>query len=497
MTSPPASVTSPSASQPPAFVPALPLSAARPRPSLASSSPIGLAKTARPGGAVRATAQPPFPAVPVPTVSSEQLKSRALAAWLSDNGMYLTPEASWGRPMHPLAIADDTTDDGESCGRGLVAGKSILQNECLFEVPVSVLLTKDVALTNLPMLSPDVNEYVAIAALLIAERAKGSDSFWAPYIDILPNDDELRPLFRWPAEDLELLRGSPALSAASSLSAKLRAEFASAEESIFQADRKTFPEDVFNFNAWEWAFAVLFSRAISLTADRIIALVPYADLINHNPFCSNYIDTHSEFLTGDRYVRLYSDRPYALSDQVFVTYGPKPNGDLLLLYGFVSDRNPFDSVDLNVALDEGDDPVLYERKKKYLQESGVGEVAAFPLYRDRYPMEMVEFLRFCFADASEFDTADFGDFVTEKNETRVANAIIDACEQAIEAYPQTREQDDKIMADTRMFQTLSQAQRWAVRQRRAEKRILQRTINTIKREMVSPTFMFTESEENT
>lgn len=432
---------------------------------------------------------------PSPTKSEVAKKSQALEAWLIENGMYLSPKATWGSPMHPLAIANETTDDGEYSGRGLVATKAILQGECLFEVPVGVIITKTAALQLFPALDSDVNEYVAIASLLISERAKGAESFWAPYIEILPPDDELIPLFRWSSEDRELLKGSPVLAAAESLSNKLEFEFEAAEEKYFSLNRDAFPADVFTLDNWKWAFAVLFSRAISLTAEGVIALVPYADLLNHNPFCSNYIDVHKEFLTGDKFVRLYSDRPYSLTDQVFVTYGPKSNADLLLLYGFVSDRNPYDSVELIVSLSP-DDP-LYERKKEYLRESGVEETANFPLYRDRYPMEMVEFLRFCFATKKEFESADFGDFVSESNETRVARAILEACRKALNGYPQTREEDDKIMSDLKMFQMFSLTQRWAIRQRRAEKRILERTITTVEQEMVDPRFMFTESGENT
>lgn len=34
--------------------------------------------------------------------------------------------------------------------------------------------------------------------------------------------------------------------------------------------------------------------------------------------------------------------------QVYISYGPKSNSDLLLLYGFCLDRNPFDSVEIKV-----------------------------------------------------------------------------------------------------------------------------------------------------
>lgn len=431
----------------------------------------------------------PTPKAPSPAAQ----KSQQFEEWLRESGMYLSPLATWGRAKHPLAIANETTDDGESSGRGLVAVKGIVQGEPIFEVPFDVVITKERALLEIPVLPEDLNEYMAIATLLIQERAKGPDSFWAPYFGVLPADEELIPLFRWSEEDMAPLKGSPCIAAAISLRAKLAAEFVDAEERIYEPRRDVFPQDVFTREAWEWAFAILFSRAIMLTAEQRIALVPYADLLNHNPFCSTYIDVQQKQFTDDRYVMLYTDRPYAKMDQVFVTYGPKSNADLLLLYGFISDRNPYDSVELVVSLEEGD--ALFERKKEYLRESGVETTATFPLYTDRYPMELIEFLRFCVSNEKELDTADFGEFINEENETSVAEALIDACQAALDGYPQTREDDEKLMSDRTMYRLLPQKNRWAIRQRRSEKRILERTIANIRQEMSEPTFMFTEASD--
>ena len=49
----------------------------------------------------------------------------------------------------------------------------------------------------------------------------------------------------------------------------------------------------FSFRNFQWAFTMLFSRAIRLerlTEGEAVALVPYADLINHSPFSTAYIN---------------------------------------------------------------------------------------------------------------------------------------------------------------------------------------------------------------
>jgi len=77
---------------------------------------------------------------------------------------------------------------------------------------------------------------------------------------------------------------------------------------------------------------------------------------------------------------------------------------LLLLYGFALERNPYNSVDVTVSIaprteklateNEGIevDP-LAEDKIAFLQTVGRDQTVDFPCYADRYPVEMLEFLR--------------------------------------------------------------------------------------------------------
>ena len=90
---------------------------------------------------------------------------------------------------------------------------------------------------------------------------------------------------------------------------------------------------------------------------------------------------------------LFADRAYKQFDQIFISYGPRPNSDLLLLYGFALDRNPFNSVDLVVGANADQDP-LFDQKRAFAASAGRDVArAAFPLYADRYPDELVQFLR--------------------------------------------------------------------------------------------------------
>ena len=68
---------------------------------------------------------------------------------------------------------------------------------------------------------------------------------------------------------------------------------------------------------------MLFSRAIrlrSLKEGETLAMVPYADLINHSAFSQAYIDAREGgdwlFSSGEEEVILYADRGYRKMEQV-------------------------------------------------------------------------------------------------------------------------------------------------------------------------------------
>lgn len=79
----------------------------------------------------------------------------------------------------------------------------------------------------------------------------------------------------------------------------------------------------------------------------------------------------------------------------------------MLLYGFAVERNPFNSVDVTVSIaprtesfvkeiaestDVAVDP-LAEEKIQFLKAAGRENTVDFPCYADRYPVEMLEYLR--------------------------------------------------------------------------------------------------------
>ncbi|KAL3940123.1 MAG: hypothetical protein SGARI_001115, partial [Bacillariaceae sp.] len=277
---------------------------------------------------------------------SKLTANQELVAWLETEGeVYLSEQSSWGEAPHPMAISTDTKDEitNESSGRGLLARRDVNDGDNLLKVPIKLCLTKASARKALgkDVLPREINEYLAVACQLIHERyVLGNKSFFKPYIGVLPETAEVNPTFTWSDEDLSFLAGSPVIAATKSLQMKLQREYddlLGGEDGLISKYPDRFPKEVgvriflfrfvastktipfsfssipfdfssqhFTYENWVWAFTMLFSRAIrlrSLKEGETLAMVPYADLINHSPFSQAYIDAREAgdwlFSTGD------------------------------------------------------------------------------------------------------------------------------------------------------------------------------------------------------
>jgi len=442
--------------------------------------------------------------------------NRNLLAWLEQNGnVYLSDQSAWGMAPHPLAVSTETVDEttNESTGRGLLARRNINEGDELITIPMSLCLTVDKARDALgsDVIPPGMNEYLAIATHLIYERnVVGEKSFWKPYLDVLPPVEEVNPTFTWSDEDLAFLDGSPVIAATRSLQAKLKREY----DALIGGDRgliarfpSKFPAEAFTYENWVWAFTMLFSRAIrlrNLKEGEGLALVPYADFINHSPFSGAYVDARESgswlFKEGEEEVILYADRGYRKMEQVYISYGPKSNAELLLLYGFALERNPFNSVDVTVSIrpsslqaavdsNSETDP-LAEEKLEFLQRVGRDTTVDFPCYADRYPIEMLEYLRLMQMTLEDtrgkpLSAFDYTRTISAANEAAVLKSIVMAVQYQLQKYPTSEEQDAALIQDKGMFRLFNYNQRMAIRHRRNEKRLLKRTVAALEKQIRS------------
>jgi len=134
-----------------------------------------------------------------------------------------------GRGSSSPSYFDRDQITNESSSRGLLARRDINDGDELLKLPMSLVLTKKSARKALgkDALPSGTNEYLAIACQLIHEKyVLGDKSFFAPYIGVLPEVEEVNPTFSWSDDDLKFLEGSPViLLATRSMQNKLKSEY--------------------------------------------------------------------------------------------------------------------------------------------------------------------------------------------------------------------------------------------------------------------------------
>jgi histone-lysine N-methyltransferase SETD3 len=172
------------------------------------------------------------------------------------------------------------------------------------------------------------------------------------------------------------------------------------------------------------------------------------------------------------------------------------------LYGFAVERNPFNSVDITVAIaprtesfvkELNDDSIpvdpLAEEKLEFLESVGRESMVDFPCYADRYPVELLEFLRLMQMTPEDMGGKPLKDFdysrtISAANEASVLKSVIAAVKRQLNKYPNTEEEDAALIKDKVTFRLLSYNQRMAIRHRRNEKRLLKRTIAALENQII-------------
>jgi hypothetical protein len=235
-------------------------------------------------------------------------------------------------------------------GRGLRCTRAVSKGEELLAVPLDdcwhaagALRTAELA--PLREAGASLTELDAIALHLLIERSKGEASArWAHLHEMPPAYDTT--LF-WSAEELEQLRGSAWLELAERFSEEVATDWTALQAQ--PGVPAILAEYAITFAEYKWAYATVKSRAAELRVGGALTrlLAPRFDMLNHSdrlaPGSSHFFDEARRELVA------VAATAYAAGDQAFISYGPAPNGSLLLGGGFVLAHNRFDSVEVCVT----------------------------------------------------------------------------------------------------------------------------------------------------
>jgi protein-histidine N-methyltransferase len=289
--------------------------------------------------------------------------------------------------------------------------------------------------------------YTAVFLLLDQERP---GSFFEPYYRILPKSFPSMPLF-WDREKLGWLKGSHLLAQIADRRRNLETDY----HEICRAS-----PDFARFSVHQFTIArmVVASRNFGIVVDgkKVDALVPYADMLNHY----RPRETRWAFNAKRQVFSIQSVTELRAGDQVFDSYGRKCNSRFLMNYGFTVEHNVDDDGvrSLNELLLQFQLPPAVadawsSRKRALLDGASPSRgirVAGYISHRGT--QDALSFLRFALAEGRDVDRLPYigsdcqlGAItvmpLSINNESRVLRELSALCEEQLERYDHSLEQD--------------------------------------------------------
>ncbi|TYH57064.1 hypothetical protein ES332_D08G063200v1 [Gossypium tomentosum] len=289
----------------------------------------------------------------------------------------------------------------------------------------------------------NVADLPLLATYLISEANLQKSSRWSNYISSLPRQPY--SLLYWTRSELDrYLKASQIRLRAIERIADITGTFDDLRRRIFSKHPHLFPKEVFNLVTFRWSFGILLSRLIYLSSmDGKVALVPWADMLNHS--CE--VETYLNYDKSSQAVVFTTDRAYQSGEQVFISYGKKSNAELLLSYGFVPKEgtNLNDSVELPLSLKISDK--CYKQKLKALKKHGLSASSqCYPIQISGWPLELMAYAYLTVSPPSmskqfeEMAAMASNESIIRKDlrypeiEEKALQFILDNCESSISKY---------------------------------------------------------------
>lgn len=293
---------------------------------------------------------------------------------------------------------------------------------------------------NLNLLSP---KHCYLSSFLLQERRK-SESFWQPYLNILPQYFSSFPIF-YTSEEKAQLTGSPFLDTISEKVADIEIDY--------QAICAIAPEFAdFPIEEFSRMRMAVSSRIFGMDIDGVKTdgFVPLADMLNHRrPRQTSW--TYDQERGGFTIEAL---EDIQRGEEVLDSYGRKCNYRFLLNYGFINRDNDADEYPLKLGLDPSDQ--CFEAKASLVLNQDPFTVRIMASTSEQSFTELFGLLRFLEFDdkrglakliqeCTDTETGTFKPTSMLKhsfnNEKRVLLRLKAIMEERLSLYPTTLQQD--------------------------------------------------------
>lgn len=263
----------------------------------------------------------------------------------------------------------------------LVAKKIIKKGDNVFAIHRKLMLSTETALSNTSLqdfIKKDViassMQNVVLVLHLLNEYSKGYNSFWAPYLAILPR--KILPVLTFDKANLNLLLASSHIYEALKIIRAIARQYSY----FFKRLQKTSLPLVkdFTFEYYCWGVSIVCSRQNEIPSfDRKVcqspvthALIPILDMCNHNK-------TSNQAIFEDNLSLLFASKELDENDEITINYGCRSSGEFYIHNGFVPREMPFDVLPITILLNRNGS--LFEAKSALLKTLNMPSYGRFRL----------------------------------------------------------------------------------------------------------------------
>ncbi|KAI7857266.1 hypothetical protein BDC45DRAFT_435796 [Circinella umbellata] len=281
-----------------------------------------------------------------------------------------------------------------------------------------------------------------LLALHICFLKRDSNSWWKPYIDLLPSHFNTMPV-KYPKILADRLPTSLKEEVSQQMK-RLESDYTTASRFLKSRNK----HESITYKEYEWAWLCVNTRCIHMsTIDATakggnIAMAILLDFLNHS--CKAKIESGFNVRTQCFEIRTLT--PYKTGEQIFINYGPHDNLAILREYGFIiPDQNDFNFVSLDKEIwtlfDEMETARGSQLKKAILQKEG-----DYSIKKHEISFRLLSALRLLAIDGSHSRVAldqrylDWRDtilgeteIISQDNERRVLIMLKSLCERVIES----------------------------------------------------------------
>lgn len=276
-----------------------------------------------------------------------------------------------------LSLIDILKKEGDEYG--VRAVKDIKEDQVILKIPKSLILAVNDYMKQLnssPHKSESDRSFIefittdpiliempsVVLAMILLKEATDSNSFWQPYINILPECYKT-PLY-FTLDEFKQVKCSSIYEESTRILRSILRQYSyfwtQMQSPKSPASRISFKKN-FTFQLYRWAVSTVMTRQNVLPAFQCDgddtkarlsdshALIPLWDMFNHR---NGKLST--DFENEQNCLICYSMSNFYKDDEIFIHYGNRANRDFFLHNGFVDVENDHDFVSLRLGISRSD-----------------------------------------------------------------------------------------------------------------------------------------------